>query len=149
MIKDKLEYAETYYNLSENLKKGFEWLKATDFSLLADGKYEIDGNKIYANLQSYSTKDDAPFEAHRKYIDIQYMINGTEIAEVTDYKLCSEKEPYKIENDIEFLYCNNVFSTQYLHEGEFFVFFPHDAHKPALKINNSQNVRKVIVKVEV
>lgn len=148
MIKDNIKRAETYYNISENLKKGFEWIKNNDLKNMTDGRYEI-SDKIYANLQSYTTKDDAPYEAHRDYIDIQYMIKGAERSGVTDYSNCSVKEEYNKEKDIEFLNCNSEEKFYELLENEFFVFFPHDAHKPALKINENKNVKKVIVKVGV
>ena len=78
MIKDKLKNAKTYYNLGENLKKGLLWLEKNDLEKLADGRYEIDGDKVFASIQTYETKDDANYESHRNYIDIQYMINGCE-----------------------------------------------------------------------
>ena len=146
MIKDSIKRAETYYNISENLKKGFEWIKNNDLKNMPDGKYQID-EKNYANIQTYETKDNAPYEAHREYIDIQYIINGEELSGVTDYTNCSSKEKYNKEKDIEFLNCNTPEEFHKIKEGEFFVFFPHDAHKPALKTNKKQIVKKVIVKV--
>ena len=148
MIKDSIKNAETYYNISENLKKGFEWIINNDLKNMPDGRYEISDN-IYANLQSYLTKDNAPYEAHRDYIDIQYMVSGEELSGVTDYSNCSVKEPYNKEKDIEFLKCNITEDFYKISEGEFFVFFPHDAHKPALKIKENKNVKKVIVKAGV
>ena len=148
MIKDNICRAETYYNISNNLKKGFEWIKNNNLENMPDGRYEI-SDKIYANLQSYITKEDAPYEAHRDYIDIQYMVKGEEQSGVTDYKNCSTKEEYNKEKDIEFLNCNKKEEFYKIGEKEFFVFFPHDAHKPALKINENKNVKKVIVKVGV
>ena len=106
MIQDKLEHACTYYGISARLKQGFEWLKNNDMVNMPDGKHIIDGDKIFANVQSYDTKDDAPFEGHRKYIDIQYMIEGTEKVGVTDYLNCSATEEYSDEKDIEFLKSN-------------------------------------------
>ena len=148
MIKDCLKNAQTYYGISENLRTGFEWIKKNDLKSMSDGRYEIT-DKIYANLQSYMTKDDAPYEAHRDYIDIQYMVTGEEASGVTDYSNCSVKEEYNKEKDIEFL-VNNAEEEQYkIKEGEFFVFFPADAHKPALKIGENKKVKKVIVKVGV
>ena len=138
MIKDSINNAETYYKISENVKKGFEWIKNNDLPNLPDGRYEI-SDKIYANLQSYMTKDDAPYEAHRDYIDIQYMVKGEEISGFTDYSNCSTTEQY---NNIKEEFCK-------ITEGEFFVFFPHDAHKPAIKVDKNKNVKKVIVKVGV
>ena len=148
MIKDNICRAETYYNISNNLKKGFEWIKNNDLRNMPDGRYKIDEYN-YANLQSYETKDDAPYEAHRDYIDIQYMVIGEELSGVTDYSNCSTKEEYNKEKDIEFLVNNKKEEFYKIQEGEFFVFFPHDAHKPAIKAGSNKRVKKVIVKVKV
>lgn len=149
MIKDRLEHASSYYGISENLKKGFEWLKNNDMQNIMDGKYVIDGDKLFANVQSYNTKEDAPFEGHRKYIDIQYMIKGVEKIGVVDYKNCSTIENYNEEKDIEFLKINVEPNYQTLEEGDFLVFFPQDAHQPALDFKEKLFVKKVIVKVAI
>ena len=148
MIKDNIKRAQRYYNLSENLEKGFEWIKNNDLKNMPDGRYKIDEFN-YANLQSYETKDDAPYEAHRDYIDIQFMVEGEELSGVTDYSNCSVTEKYNKEKDIEFLINNNKEEFYQIEEGEFFVFFPHDAHKPAIKVDVNKKVKKVIVKVHV
>ena len=146
MIKDKLNYAENYYGISDNLKTGFQWLRTTDLKSIQDGRYNI-SDEIYANVQTYTTKDDAPYEAHRKYIDIQYMIDGSEFVGVTDYKNCKSQEEYNNEKDIEFLKLNGEENLHTLKTGEFLVFFPNDAHKPALECEQKKTVKKVIVKV--
>lgn len=148
MIKDKLVNAQTYYALSERLQKGFEWLKSTDLETIEDGRYEISGDEIFANVQSYETKDDAPYEAHRKYVDIQYMVKGLEKVGVVDYKDCSCKEDYNPEKDVEFLNCDICDSYQMLNEGEFLVFYPQDAHQPSLNPDKKLSVKKIIVKVQ-
>lgn len=148
MIKDDIKRAKTYFGISENIKAGFEWIVKNDLKTMADGRYEI-SDKIYANVQSYLTKDDAPYEAHRSYIDIQYMITGEEQSGVTDYENCEVTEEYNAEKDCEFLKCKTEEKFYTIREGEFFVFFPHDAHKPALKIGENRQVKKVIVKVHV
>lgn len=148
MIKDSIKRAETYYGISEHLKKGFEWIKNHDLKSMPEGRYEID-EENYANLQSYLTKDDAPYEAHRDYIDIQYMVDGEELSGRVDYNDCSTKEEYNKEKDIEFLDSNVEEEFYKIKEGEFFVFFPHDAHKPAIKVKENKKVKKVIVKVRV
>ena len=122
---------------------------------MPDGKHIIDGDKIFANVQSYDTKDDAPFEGHRKYIDIQYMINGEEKVGVTDYSNCSTKEEYDEEKDIEFLKEITKLFKQYIKlqrntdMKDFLIFFPQDAHQPALDNNKKRFVKKVIVKVAI
>ena len=55
MIKDKLTNADTYYGISERLKQGFEWLKNNDLLNIPDGRYLIDGEKIFAYFLSYFT----------------------------------------------------------------------------------------------
>ena len=147
MIKDKLANTQTYYAISDRLVLGFEWLKKTDLNLIEDGKYEILGDDVYANVQTYETKDDALFEAHRKYIDIQYMIKGREKIGITDYQNCTTMEEYNSEKDIEFLSPTSTQDSQILEEGNFVVLFPHDAHQPSINPNKKEIVKKVVVKV--
>ncbi len=148
MIKDRLVNAECYYGLSDGIRTAFEWLKNSDLESLPDGKYLIDGDKIYANVQMYETKEDALYEAHRRYIDIQYIVNGAERIGVVNYSDCSCEEAYDKERDIEFLNCTYD-SFQVLNASEFLLLFPHDAHKPSLSIDKKSAVKKVVVKVSV
>lgn len=150
MIKDKLNNAKNYYELSENLKKGFQWLATTDLININDGRYEIDGNDVYASVQTYETKSDANYEAHRKYIDIQYIIKGRELVGITDINNCKTCIEYDNERDLEFFNCLNEDDYYLLREGEFIVLFPHDAHKPSMNYDGSKSeVKKVVVKVAV
>jgi len=147
MIKDRLDNAELYCSLSKNLKIGFEWLKSVDLKSIESGKYYIDGEKVYANVQEYETKTNAKYEVHRKYIDIQYMIQGEELVGVCDIKTCSTCVEYDDSADIEFLECSNNDCWQIISKGEFLVLFPTDAHKPAMSVDSPKTVKKVVVKV--
>lgn len=149
MIKDRLENAELYYGISNNLKLGFEWLKNNDLTNIDSKKYIIN-DKIYANVQEYSTKNDALYEAHREYIDIQYVVKGAEKVGVCNKSFCKTVESYNPEKDIEFMENTLNDEWQTLNKGEFLVLFPTDAHKPSINIeNSSQNVKKVVVKVAI
>lgn len=149
MIKDKLINAKTYYNLSNNLKKGLIWLENTDLVNLSDGRYEIDGNKIYASIQTYNTKVDANYESHRKYIDIQYLVSGEEKIGVTDLCNCKTCIEYDPERDLEFYNINCQEEYIKLEKGQFVILYPHDAHKPSISINTASIVKKVVVKVAI
>ncbi len=149
MIKDTLLNAEVYYGLSEGIEKGLEWLLVTDFGSIPDGRYVIDGNKVYANVQSYETKLDALYEAHRDYIDIQYMISGVEKIGVVNYEKCEVVEEYDKENDIEFLKPKRAEEFLLLQKEGILILYPHDAHKPSIAIENPQQVRKAVVKVHI
>lgn len=149
MIKDLLKNAETYYNLSDNLQVGFEWLKSQNLLELADGKYEINSDNVYASIQTYETKTDAKYESHKKYIDIQYMIKGCEKVGVTDLSNCTTCIDYDSERDLEFYDINCAEEYFELNEGQFLVLFPQDAHKPSIAHPGKNTVKKVVVKVSI
>ena len=104
MIIDKLENAHLYYCLNRNIEKGLKFLQSNDMLAMEDGKHIIDGDKIYANVQSGMTKEPSttPWEAHKIYTDIQYIIKGAEImgwANLENFKADSE---YDEEKDVIF-----------------------------------------------
>lgn len=149
MIKDRLTNAKVYYNLSDNMQKGLAWLEKTNLNGIENGKYEIDGDKVYASVQTYETKEDAKYESHRKYIDIQYMIKGKEKIGVTDLSNCKTCIEYDSERDLEFYNINCKEEYLNLNENEFLIFYPQDAHKPSISIEKPSIVKKVVVKVAV
>jgi len=132
----------------DKIKKGLEFLKETDFSKLEDGKHVL-SDDMYVNVQTYTTKSDADFEAHRDYVDIQYMISGEELIGVTNYSDCKTTVPYDREKDIEFLSGKGNYTEMYT--GDFMVLYPDDAHKPSISIDraNPAKVRKAVVKVKI
>ena len=130
------------------IQKAIEYLKNTNFNNISDGKINID-NEIWANLQTYYTKEDALFEAHRKYIDIQFMLAGQEKISVCDYKNCTTEIAYDEDKDIEFLTANSWDDIE-MKTGDFLILYPENAHKPSISINNEvHHVRKLVIKVPV
>ena len=101
MIFDKIENSAIYENISPLIKKAFEYLKQTDFSGMENGKHIIDGDALFAILQEYDTKNDtdAKLEAHRKYIDVQYIISGEELIGVCPLIAQPPCKEYDAEND--------------------------------------------------
>lgn len=148
MIKDNIENAQNYYGLSENLKKGFEFLKNNNLENFENGKYEIDGENIFVSVQGYNTKPEreGKFEAHKKYADIQFIIKGQEKLGFTNIQNCTPSTFYDEKNDIVFLEGQGDFVTA--HEGDFLIFYPQDAHMPCISIDNPQYVKKAVVKVK-
>lgn len=147
MIKDKLKNAKTYYSLSNGIKKGLNWLEENNLYNLEKGRYYIDNENIYANVDEYETKEDANHEAHRKYIDIQYMVYGEELISVTDLENCTKLIEYDEEKDLEFFTAKDEFQT--LKNGEFFIFFPQDAHKPCITYKEKCKCKKIVIKVKI
>lgn len=139
------------YNLTERVKLGLDYLENTDFSVVENGKYEILGNEVFAIVQDYTSKPLAvgKFEAHRKYTDIQYIIEGEEQIGVSNIRNFTEATQYDSEKDIIFLTlkANTIPEFIILKEKEFAIFTPNDAHMPSIAVKNSSFVKKVVVKV--
>lgn len=151
MIFDRLNNASQYDVLGQKIKKGFEFLINTDLKTLPEGKYEIKGNEIFANVQSLKTKpkEDKKWEVHRKYIDIQYVIKGREkmgYGVLEDFKKVIT--PYDNEKDVEFL-DGEKFNYINVQEGDFVMFYPNDVHAPMLSVENDEEIKKVIVKIAI
>jgi biofilm protein TabA len=148
---NKKELAVSYFKNKQRWDKAFKFLKTSDLSKLELKRYDIDGDNLFATVSEYLSKNEETtrFEAHRKYIDIQYVISGKEIMNIAP--LINAKEvvtPYDAAKDIEFLTVdkiNNYSATP----ANFFIFFPSDAHRPGLKDGLNANVRKIVIKVKV
>ncbi len=151
MVYDNLKNCAKYYALHPNFKKAFDFITDALAEKKPLGKYEIDGKDVYAMIMEYETKniDDCKFEAHRKYIDIQYLIKGTEVMQITDTANLETTVEYDFEKDIEFYGNYDKAGQIAVDSNEFVVFFPHDAHRPSISFNGSEMIKKIVVKVAV
>lgn len=149
MILDKLENAGYYESLSENLRKGFEFLKNTELSSLESGRCEIDGKNVFALVSEYDSKkpEDCRLEAHRMYADIQYIVSGKEYIGFDTIGNQSILTEYNPDKDIAF-YSGETTQLR-LESGMFAVFFPQDVHRPCMQIDGPEKIKKVVVKVKI
>jgi YhcH/YjgK/YiaL family protein len=149
MILDKLENAEIYTCISENLRKGFEFLKNTDLQSIEIGRYEIEGKDVFALVSEYDSKkpEDCRLEAHQNYADIQYIVSGKEAIGFVTLKNQEVTLAYNPEKDIVFFSGETV--PLILEAGMFAVFFPQDVHRPCMQIDGPETVKKVVVKLRV
>lgn len=139
-------------SLQKELNEAINYLKKTDFSKMAKGKYTINGDKIFLILDEYETKpkNEKKAEVHKKYIDIQYMISGTELVGAGFFDNGNEIFEEYLEEKDRALYTtvHNEFEIL-LSKGMFAIFFPADIHRPGCQYKSKENVRKAIVKVQV
>lgn len=148
---NRRELAISYFKNKSRWDKAFTFLKTNDLSKLEIKRYDIDGDNVYAPVSEYLSKNegDAKYEAHKKYIDIQYVIQGVELMSVAP--MSERKEVitvYDSTKDIEFMTVKQ--SKDYKATSErFFVFFPSDIHRPGVKVEENSQVRKIVVKVKV
>lgn len=148
---NKKEFAISYFKHKERWDKAFKFLKDSDLANMELKRYDIDGDLVYAPLSEYLTKneEDARYESHRKYIDLQYVVSGKELIGLAP---ASEQleilEPYSDTKDIMFMTVGHGEKHQALPD-RFFLFFPDDLHRPGLKDGENSPVRKVVVKIRV
>jgi YhcH/YjgK/YiaL family protein len=150
MILDSLKHASLYSGLSPMFNKAFEFLAKTDLNALALGKHNIEGENLFVLVMTYESKNlsECVMESHKKYIDIQYLIEGEEMIRIATLNDQVPTVPYDEFKDIAF-YKNDYASEIKLKQDDFVIFFPHDLHMPCIKAGKVSQVKKAVVKVVV
>ena len=146
MILDRLDQIQQYAALHPSFEKAFAFLHATDLACLAPGKHDIDGQRIYAIVarDPGRLREEARLEAHRRYIDIQCVLSGTDNMGWKNRSLCKMPHvPYDAEKDAE-LFSDPPDAWISVGPGAFAMFFPDDAHAPLV---GAGEIHKVIVKI--
>lgn len=150
MIYDKINNWETYAGISEDIRVGLEYLREVRMDI-AVGSYQINP-RVKAIVSEYMTKEvnECGYEAHRDYIDIQYLIRGEEVINSLPLEYLKETKPYNKEIDAAFYEEVEVKPQELqLGNGYFAILFPQDGHMPQLCVSKPENVKKVVLKVKV
>jgi len=133
------------------LKQALDWLAQARGQGLADGRYPIDGEQVYALVQSYETVpngENAKYEAHRKYIDVQYISDGQEGMGWAPLNQLVVNKAYDEGKDVVLGTCPLAIATlAKVDAGQAAIFFPQDAHAPKLAVTSPCPVKKIVVKV--
>ena len=149
MIKDKIENADLYVNTHPLFAKAFDWLK--EFGKTApDGKVFIEGEDLVAIPQHYTSHPytDDKYETHKRYIDIQVVLEGEELVYLGNPEQMAVNIPFDVEKDIDFRTGFGEATT--LSAGEFMVIYPHEAHEPGVSpASGDKPIHKIIFKVAV
>ncbi len=152
MIVTDLEHATQQIALTPSLQKAIDFLRQARGRELPDGRVEIDGNTVYALVQSYETApvSQARLEAHRKYVDVQYVASGEEVIGWVSTDRLTPAVPYDDAKDVWFGSVPlNEMTPVRLAAGQLAVFYPPDAHAPRLAAGVPACVKKIVVKVKV
>ena len=138
--------------LAPRIQQALEFLQKTDWSSKADGKYVIDGDKIVANLATYTTKpkQECKAETHIKYIDIQYMVKGTEKMGYSPLLVGQEIEE-DCSKDKDAIFYKNITDENEIIVSEkmYTIFYPTDIHRPSCMIIAPSEIRKIVVKIAI
>ena len=146
MIFSTISQSDRYAALHPLFPRAFEYTRNTDLLTLAPGRYPIVGEQLFVIVENVSgrTRAEARLECHRKYIDIQLVLEGTD--EMGWKALADCVDPvsdYSAEKDIRFFH-DAPATWIATPPGAFCIFFPEDAHAPLV---SAGQIRKVIFKI--
>lgn len=149
MIIDSLENVNRYTSLHPRFKAAFDFLKRPDLGTIALGRVDLDGTALFAIIQEYMTKPikEGKLEAHRKYIDIQFILEGEELIGYAPFGGQPVSKAFDTEKDIGFYEGEAWFTL--LRKGMFAILFPQDAHLPGRQTDQPKHVKKIVLKVAV
>lgn len=149
MIISHLRYAEHFYGLGAGIHAGLQFLERPDLISLDKGRYDLPGiDGGYALVQEHETQPlaRAKWEAHRKMIDLHYMVSGQELIGYSDVSSLQMQE-YHAHDDFSAGEGDGEWIR--LDEQYFVILFPQDGHSPSVAVSEPKKVRKVVIKIPV
>ena len=138
MIIENIRYAKKFYAMNKDFEAVFEILK--NLSENSDKTVVRDG-EVWVNAPAVTQTAIKPFEAHRKFIDIHYVVSGSEVFGYSDIKKLTVTKEYDSTTDCEFL--EGDAKEIVLNEGDFLIAFPEDAHIPSMRSAGGTLIRTV------
>ena len=137
------------FKMEQKLARALEIIEELDWDTVECGRYDVD-DELYYMVQEYETKypEQARYEAHEKYVDIQYIVQGVERMEFAETSKLKVTEAYNPEKDVKFLAEPKVIDASIVEAGDYRIFYPEDAHRPGLCVNNTPSkVKKILAKI--
>ncbi len=146
MITGKKQDLTAYKGLGTRIDRAIDYLLAFD-PATPDGHYEIDGENLYANVVTVQTSTEKAvcFEAHRRYIDLQYILDGSETMVYAPLSVCRETQSYRDAEDYAFYEADG--KALVMNAGDFYLVHPFDAHAPG-RYASTEKVRKIVIKIK-
>lgn len=148
MIFDSIKNKDNYKHFPA-LYQALDYLDSLPSSGLPMSTVVLDENALFCNSVTFVSKpeDQCRYEAHRSYIDLHFIISGTEKIATSDIRSLTSVIPYDPEKDIEFLE-GKADGYYELKPGQFMVCFPNDAHKVAIMADEPATVKKIVFKIK-
>lgn len=149
MIFGNIHNLKEFPFLEEKVKECFEYAKNHNLVSYKEGSHEIDGEKLFVNIVEYTTTkpEERFWEAHKNYLDVHVMLQGTEQIDLNFIQNMDVKE--FVEKD-DFLPMNgDKNSSVILREGDFLICYPSDGHRTAVAVQEPEKIKKAIFKVRI
>ena len=151
MISDHINNLPTYEKIGIDTPAILQFITRAQREQLPPGRYDLDGEQMFAMVQEYDTKSpqDCLYESHKKYMDIQYMAQGSEMMYVAGIENLSVTEDRTPKEDA-ILYAPAPHEAALLvKEQHFALFLPQDGHMPCCQCEQSRKVRKLVFKIRI
>ena len=147
MILDSLKNAALYAEMHPRFKTVFDYIASHDLAAMECGRHDIDGDNIFVVVQEWDLRptNEARLELHRKYIDIQLVLDGAdEVFGWSEKKDCLKPEAeFDEQKDVQF-FTDEPQCFYSVGEGQFSILYPEDGHAPML---GEGHVKKCIFKI--
>ena len=149
MVLDSIENAERYLHLGEGIAKALHYIQNNDLTKVQPGKFELDNDRLVMNVFEFeATNTNAcRLEGHRRYIDLQYWVTGSELMGHEVLNAQPVLEAYNDKTDCIFYDCNSSFSR--VLPGTFVIYFPTDLHTAVVDPLSTSKVKKIVFKIMV
>jgi YhcH/YjgK/YiaL family protein len=136
------------FKLADRLMLGLRFIQEANVLEMLPSRIDLDGDKVFAMIQHYDSKpkEKGMWEAHRKYIDIQYVAEGQELM---GYANIAHLQADEYNEEKDFMMLHGQGSYVLMKSGTFVILTPQDAHIPQVAVDLPQPVKKVVVKVAV
>jgi len=149
MIYDKLTNAKRYLGFSSNLDAALRFIAEHDLNELPLGKTPILDDEVFVNVMMADAGplEEKRFEIHKKYMDIQIDIFGTERIDIGDGSNMTVLE-FNNDGDIGFVDCKTLTECT-MGPGNFIVCMAEEPHKPGIAVGTDVALKKCVVKVHI
>ena len=127
-----------------------DFVKSYDKNDIKTGRFDIYGDDLFAAVSEYKTEpaEDRKFENHKKYIDLQILVGGSEEIHWAPVEtLNMTEENFSQGGDIAF-YNGEELGSVVLRGDTCAILFENDAHKPNVMHKNIKNVVKIVFKIK-
>ena len=146
------EFYSQYQKNPQQWKALFQWLATTDLLAIEAGKHPIPGTTLVASVEDSNNEplEKRNTESHRKKIDFQYVVKGSEGFALLDHATSNVTMPYNEKKDlIRYDYVKektHFFSPK---AGKVIIFFPSDWHIAKVETKKKdQTIRVIVIKVD-
>lgn len=137
------------YSLSDAVLECFQYARDHDLSSYEKGCHEIDGKRLFVNIVEYETTgaENRFWEAHREYLDIHLMLDGTEQIDLNFIENMDIKDYVPKDDFLPMEGPKN--SSVILSRNDFLICCPSDGHRTAVAAGKPEKIKKAIFKLHI